>query len=68
MVIPADLKSSENNLKNEEKSKSNNGGVGIFKNLSIKMNKNQLVNFYGEIEKIQESLDKLNKLIFGEEV
>ncbi len=57
--------SSENNIKNEEKfkkSETGNGnllGLELFQNLSIKMNKNQLVSFYEQIEKIQESLDKL---------
>jgi len=33
--------------------------IGFFQNVNVKMNKVQLAAFYAEIEKIQESLDKL---------
>ncbi len=50
----------ENNFKNNENANNKSkGNLGYFQNLNIKMNKVQLAEFYAEIEKIQENLDKL---------
>lgn len=56
----------ENNFINNNNNNSINNSlaagsneIGLFQNLNVKMNKVQLAAFYAEIEKIQESLDKL---------